>query len=76
MKRAVRTLIRLVAAGLLVFGGMELGLEGYVYMRHQRSGAEISPWYCIIGAVLIVLGAILFAASSKLAHKLAGDLDE
>jgi hypothetical protein len=76
VKRAICNLIRFVAAGLIVCGGMELGLEGYAFVRHQRSGAEISPWDCIIGAVLLVLGVILFAASSRIARKTAGDFDE
>ena len=73
MKRAIRTLICLVASGLIVFGGMEIGLE---YTRHRLRGEPIHarPW--IIGSALIVGGVILFVASSKLAEKLAGDFDE
>jgi len=73
MKRAVRNLIRLIGATIIVFGGLEIGLE---YLRHRLRGAEIGLWNCIVGSVLIALGALLIAASSKLAEHFSGDFDE
>jgi ethanolamine transporter EutH len=73
MKRAVRVLIRVVAAGLLVFGGMEIGLE---YMRHRVQKVQISLWHCVISAVLVALGVVLFAASARLAEQFTDDIDE
>ena len=71
MKRAVRTLIRIIAAALIVFGGLELGLE---YAR-QRT-ATISWGQIILGSALIVIGIGLFAGSARLAEKFTDDFEE
>ena len=74
MKRALRAIFRLIAAGLLVVGAMELGLE---YMRHVAPPrAPINLGNCLIGAVLMALGVGLFAASRRLADRFSDDLDE
>ncbi len=73
MKRAVRAIIRLIAAGLIVFGGMEIGLE---LVRRRVQKAEISVWHCILGVVLIGLGVLIFAVSASLAEQLTDDFDE
>ena len=57
MKRAVRAVLRLMAVGLFVFGGMEIGLE---VMQHLLRKVEVKPWPCVIGLVLIGLGVLLF----------------
>lgn len=73
MKRAVRTLIRLIASGSIIFGILEVGLE---LTRHRMQKAEISLWHCVIGGVLVVLGTILFAVSARLAEQLTDDFEE
>jgi hypothetical protein len=73
MKRAVRSLIRLVAAALMVFGGMGIGLE---YLRYRVKSAETSLWHYLAGSLLIVLGIALFAISSRVAARLTGDFDD
>ena len=73
MNRAVRFVIRLIAAGVILFGGLEIALE---YLRHRMKNAEISVWQCIIGGILIVLGSFLFWASAWLAEHLTDDSDE
>jgi divalent metal cation (Fe/Co/Zn/Cd) transporter len=73
MKRHVRTLICLIASGLVVFGGMEIGLE---YLRHRFRQGEISLWHYVIGAILVMLGIFLFLTSSRLAEQLTDDFDE
>ena len=73
MKRAVRSLIRLIALGLFVFGGMEIILE---YVRHRMRHTPISVWHCVIGSILIVLGVTGFAVSAKLAEQLTDDFEE
>ncbi len=70
MRRAVRNLIRFVAAGVLIFGGLTIGLE---VARHRLQEAEIRPTQCIIGGGLMVAGIILFAASSRLAAMFTDD---
>ena len=71
MKRAVRTLIRIIAAALVVFGGLALGLE---YAR-QRT-AQVSWGQIMLGAALIAAGIGLFAVSARLAEKFTDDFDE
>ena len=73
MKRAIRTVIRLIAAGAMVIGGMDCALE---FARHWKHFGEVSLWACLINFLVIVAGAILFAASASLAEKLADDFDE
>ena len=73
MKRAVRAVLRLIAVGLFVFGGMEIGLEG---MQHLLKKVEVRPWPCVIGLALIALGVLLFAASARLAERFTDDYDE
>jgi hypothetical protein len=73
MKRAVRNIIRLLAAGLIVFGGMEAGLE---FMKDRLRQTEINNWHYIIGSLLVVCGMALFAISSGLAARVTGDYDD
>lgn len=72
MKRALRNLIRLVAAGLIVFGALEIGLE---FIRHRMQKADVSVWRCMAGGILAAAGGLLFAAGAKLAGRLT-DEDE
>jgi hypothetical protein len=65
--------IRLLAAGIIVVGGMNVGLE---LTRHRLRGVEISAWRCILGFLAVVLGLILFAGGPKLAERLTDDIDE
>jgi len=79
MKRAVRTLIRIIAVGLLVFGALEIGLEiahHQVQVRDHIAPIKTNIWHYIIGAGLILTGVILFAGSESLAEQLTDDIDE
>jgi hypothetical protein len=73
MRRAVRSLISLVASGLVLFGVMEIGFQ---YVNHRMRKAEVSLWHCLAGGILFVLGLILFALSSRLAKRLTEDFEE
>ena len=73
MRRVVRSLIRIIAAGLVGFGIIEIAFE---FARHRANGTEFNSWHLILGAVLILGGIVLFAASTKLAKKLTADFDE
>jgi hypothetical protein len=73
MKRAIRNVIRLLAVALVVFGGIELGLE---LMRRQMQKAEIRLWPCLLGLILIAGGAVLFWASARIAERLTEDFEE
>ena len=73
MRRAVRNLIRFIAAGLIIFGGLEICLE---VVRDQMRKTGISVWHCVVGSILIFSGGILFAVSAKLAEHLTDDFEE
>jgi hypothetical protein len=74
MKRRVRTLIQVLASGLILFGGIVLVLEFIGHRLHKA--AHINWWYCILGVVLIALGGFLFAGSESLAEQLTDDFEE
>jgi drug/metabolite transporter (DMT)-like permease len=79
MKRAVRTLIQIVAVGLMVFGVLEIVLEiahHQMQMRHHVSPVRTNVWRYFIGAVLLVVGTVLFAGSDSLAEQLTDDIDD
>lgn len=73
MRRAVRNLIRFAAAGLIIFGGLQIGLE---FLRQRMQNVEVNLRSCLIGAALAVLGIIVAAISSRLAERLTDDDDE
>jgi hypothetical protein len=73
MKRAARTLIRLIAAGIIVIGVLSLGLE---FARYRQHRADFSGWRCVFDFLAVTLGAILLAVSSKLADRFTDDFDE
>jgi multisubunit Na+/H+ antiporter MnhG subunit len=72
MKRAVRIILCLIAAGLIVFGALAIGLA---LLRHIAQDIKLSAWLVTGGAVLMVLGVILLAASTRLAQRLTDDFD-
>jgi hypothetical protein len=73
MKRAVRSVIRWIAAGFLLVGGLELGLE---FERYRLRGEAPGWGRCLLGIVLAMAGGVLFWASGRLAGKLTDDFDE
>jgi hypothetical protein len=73
VKRAVRNLIRFVAAGFVIFGGFEIALE-FARNRVRKTGFHF--WECILGIVLLAIGAILFWASARLAEYFTDDIDD
>ena len=79
MKRPVRTLIQIIAAGLMLFGVLEIGLEfahHQVQIREHIEPIKTNIWRYIIGVALFVVGVFLFAASDSLAEQLTDDIDE
>ena len=73
MKRAVRTVIRLIAAGIIVIGSMSIVLE---FARYKLQRAEPDIWQFLLGSFAIVAGLALFAASSRLAARWTRDADD
>jgi hypothetical protein len=79
MKRAVRTLIQIIAVGLMIFGVLEIGLEfahHQVQVREHIEPIKTNIWRYVIGVVLFLAGIILFLGSNSLAEQLTDDIDE
>lgn len=79
MKRAVRTLIRIIAVALLVFGALEIGLEiahHQVQVRNHVEPIHTNVWRYVIGGILFVAGVVLFLGSESLAEQLTDDIEE
>lgn len=73
MRRAVRAILRLVATGLILFGVLEFALE---FIRQRLRDEEIRLWSCVLGAILAVLGTLLFWRSGRLAEHLTDDFED
>jgi hypothetical protein len=73
MKHAIRMVLWLIAAGLIVIGGLNVTLE---LTRHWLRQTSLSAWFCLLWVVFIVLGVILFVKASALASRLTDDFDE
>jgi hypothetical protein len=69
-QKAACSLIRLVAAGLIVIGMMLGGLE---ILNHRAKGVEISYLKITFDSVMFIAGVGLFAVSNKLAARLTGE---
>ena len=73
LKRAARLVLWMIAAGLILIGGLNLSLE---FIKHHLHQTEISLWRCAAWAVPVLLGAFLFSRSSALASHLTEDYDD
>ncbi|HEU5396397.1 MAG TPA: hypothetical protein VFV81_04465 [Verrucomicrobiae bacterium] len=79
MKRAVRSLIQIIAGALMIFAALEIGLElehHALQVRNHVEPIQTNIWRYVIGAVLLALGLILFAGSNSLAEQLTDDFDD
>ncbi len=79
MKRPVRTLIQIVAVAAILFGVLEIVLEiahHQVQVREHVDPIKTNIWSYVIGAVLLVVGFILFLGSNSLAEQLTDDIDD
>jgi hypothetical protein len=73
MKHAVCSIIRLISAGFVLFGGIEVGLE---IMQHRVQHHQPNLWHYLIGSALLVFGFVFFAVSSSLASRLTDEDDD
>lgn len=69
-QRGVRSLLLLIAFGMVVIGALQVGLE---YVQHHVKGLELDPKTCAVWIALAVAGVILTAASGSLARRITGD---
>lgn len=66
-QKGAQLLIRLVAAGLVLIGGMLAGLE---FLNHRARHVELNVFKVAGYAAMFFAGAALLGASSKLAARL------
>lgn len=71
--RAVRAVLFLIAGGLIVTGGMNIGLE---FMRHYYKHTAVSLARCAGWSLPIALGVVLALATPNLARQLTGEGDD
>lgn len=79
MKRAVRSVIQLIAAGLVILGALEICLEiahHLVQVHKHIEPVETNIWHYIIGAVLLAVGVILFLGAESIAEQLTDEPDD
>jgi drug/metabolite transporter (DMT)-like permease len=79
MKRAVRTLIQIIGVAAVIFGVLEIVLEiahHQIQVRDHVDPIKNNIWSYVIGAVLMVVGVILFLGSNSLAEQLTDDYDD
>jgi hypothetical protein len=70
--KAVRSLLRLIAAGLIIIGALMVGLE---FLNHRAKDVEIN-FLKVAGYTLLLLAGVgLFAVSGKLAAQLTDEDD-
>jgi hypothetical protein len=73
MKRTVQMVLRLIAAGLILIGGLNAAVE---FARRWRLHDTLDPWTCLLWAMPVVLGLALFVKAAALARRLTDDLDD
>lgn len=79
MKRAVRTVIQIVAVALMIFGVLAIGLElahHQVQVQHHVQPIQTNVWSYVVGGVLLLLAPVLFLGSNSLAEQLTDDYDD
>lgn len=73
MRHAVRTVLLLIAAGIILIAGMFLGLE---IAKGRMGHGTPSVWLCILYAILVLAGVGLVWKSNAIAAHLTDDFDE
>jgi hypothetical protein len=72
-QKGAQLLIRLVAAGLVLIGGMLAGLE---FLSHRARHVELNVFKMAGYALMFFAGVVLLIASSKLAARLTDESPE
>ncbi len=72
-ERGVRSLLLLVAFGMILIGALQGALE---ISRHRLKNTELDVLGCILWGVMIVLGLLLMVTSGSLAKKFLGEDDD
>ena len=67
-KKAARFVLRVIAFGLLLIGGLNVTIE--LFRRHEMNLAAV-----VLNSLVFLAGAVLFLFSGKLADKIADRLE-
>lgn len=67
-KKAARFVLRVIAFGLLLIGGLNVTIE--LFRRHEMNLAAV-----VLNSLAFLAGAVLFLCSGKLADTIAERLD-
>ena len=70
IQKAAQLLLRLVAAGLILIGGLMAALE---VLAHRAKQTEVNFLQVAAFGLLFLAGVLLFAASRKLAARFTGN---
>ena len=71
--RIAITLVRLVAAGFILVGVLNLGLEWY---KHHKDHSVLDVWRCLYVSIPLVIGVAVLIKSAALARWVDQFLDE
>ncbi len=72
-RKAASFVIRMIAFGFILFGGLQLGAE--FFARHQHKATTGNFWIAM-EILALLLGFILLFKSGALAKKLTEDFEE
>lgn len=70
IQKAAQLLLRLVAAGLILVGGLMTALE---FLAHRAKQTELHPLKVAAFGLLFLAGVLLCAASRRLAARFTGN---
>jgi hypothetical protein len=73
IRRAARGIVRLIAVGLILIGGLSVGVE---FASHRLRGTDIHVGRCILWAVPVLIGTLVLFKSTTIAARLTEDLDD
>jgi hypothetical protein len=73
LTRGIRLVLWLGAAGVVVIGALNIGLE---LVRHYLKHTPVSVWHCGLWSLLLILGGLLALAAPRLARQLGDDESE
>lgn len=71
--RQVRSLLRLVGAGAMLVGALDLA---FYWASGHRLQVPLDPWRCVTRAIPLVLGLLVVWKSGPWARRLTRDFDD
>lgn len=72
-QKGAQLLIRLVAAGMILIGGMLAGLE---FLNHRARHVDLDIPKITLHSLVVLAGVALLVISRKLAARLTGETEE